>query len=77
MIYDAHPRYGLLGRCLGNGGIPEPRKQEVIDAPTERSVGSVTWKRFAATSDSPSCLRLDGPNPDVVGEEDRFVPTGS
>jgi len=76
VIYDAHPRYGLLGRCLGNGGIPEPRKQEVIDAPTERSVGSVMWKRFAATSDSPSCLALDGPNPDIVGEEDRFVPHG-
>ena len=76
VIYDAHPRYGLLGRCLGNGGIPEPRKPEVIDAPAERSVGSVMWKRFAATSDSPSCLALDGPNPDVIGEEDRFVPHG-
>jgi hypothetical protein len=29
-----------------------------------------------ATSDSPSCLALDGPNPDVVGEEDKFVPHG-
>jgi Calcineurin-like phosphoesterase len=76
VIYDAHPHFGLLGRCLGNGGIPEVRKREVIDAPTERSIGSVTWKRLSATSDSPSCLALDGPNPDVVGEEDRFVPHG-
>ena len=76
VIYDAHPRFGLLGRCLGNGGIPELRKSETLHAPTERSVGSVTWKRLSATSDSPSCLALDGPNPDVVGEEDRFVPHG-
>ena len=76
VIYDAHPRFGLLGRCLGNGGIPELRKQETRDAPSERSVGSVTWKRLSQTSDCPSCLALDGPNPDVVGEEDRFVPHG-
>jgi len=34
------------------------------------------WKRLAATADSPSCLALDGPNPDVKGEEQRFVPHG-
>jgi hypothetical protein len=76
VIYDAHPTYGLLCRCLGNGGIPELRKQETISAPSERILGSVTWKRLSATSNSPSCLALDGPNPDVVGEEERFVPHG-
>ena len=25
-IYDGIPQWGLLGRCLGNGGIPEARK---------------------------------------------------
>ena len=39
VIYDRHPRYGLLGRCLGNGGIPECRKREVKSAPTERIAG--------------------------------------
>ena len=51
------------GRCLGNGGIPEPREPEVLAAPTERHVGAITWKRLSATPDSPSCLALDGPNP--------------
>jgi len=76
VLYDPHPQYGLLGRCLGNGGIPEPRKDEVKAAPTERSVGGVMWKRMAATTDSPSCLVLDGPNRDIKGEEEKFVPHG-
>lgn len=76
VIYDKHPAFGLFGRCLGNGGIPEIRKREVKEAPTERTVEGVMWKRLAATADSPSCLALDGPNPDVKGEEQRFVPHG-
>jgi len=76
VVYDAHPAFGLLGRCLGNGGIPEPRKGNVKAAPTERTVGPVTWKRLAATPDSPSCLVLDGPNVAIKGEEDKFVPHG-
>jgi Calcineurin-like phosphoesterase len=76
VIYDTHPSFGLLGRCLGNGGIPEVRKDEVKHAPTERAVEGVMWKRMSATNDSPSCLALDGPNPDITGEEQKFVPHG-
>jgi hypothetical protein len=76
VIYDAHPSWGLLGRCLGNGGIPEPRKDEVRKAPSERTIGTTMWKRLGATADSPSCLALDGPNVYVKGEEEKFVPHG-
>jgi predicted phosphodiesterase len=76
VIYDTHPAWGLLGRCLGNGGIPEVRKDEVKNAPTEKTVEGVMWKRMAATNESPSCLALDGPNPDIVGEAQKFVPHG-
>jgi hypothetical protein len=76
VIYDRHPSFGLLGRCLGNGGIPEVRKREVKNAPTEKSVEGVMWKRLSATNDSPSCLALDGRNLDIPGEEDKFVPHG-
>ena len=76
VIYDPHPAFGLLGRCLGNGGIPEVRKPEVRNAPTEKSVEGVMWKRLSATSDSPSCLALDGPNHDIKGEGEKFVPHG-
>ncbi len=76
VIYDPHPRYGLLGRCLGNGGIPERRNREVMRAKAERRLGPVEWKRLSKTAGSPACLVLDGPNPDVRGEEEKFVPHG-
>jgi hypothetical protein len=76
VIYDPHPAFGLRGRCLGNGGIPEVRKDEVKKAPTEKQVGAFMLKRLSQTTDSPSCLALDGPNPDVKGEEEKFVPHG-
>jgi predicted phosphodiesterase len=76
VIYDRHSSFGVLGRCLGNGGIPEVRKDEVKQAPTERTLEGVMWKRMSATNDSPSCLALDGPNADIPGEEQKFVPHG-
>jgi hypothetical protein len=76
VIYDKHETYGLFGRCLGNGGIPEVRKSEVRNAPTERTVEGVIWKRLSKTENSPSCLALDGPNPDIKGEEQKFLPHG-
>jgi len=76
VIYDRHPTFGLLGRCLGNGGIPEVRKRDVKNAPTETSVEGVMWKRLGATNESPACLALDGSNPDIPGEEEKFVPHG-
>ena len=76
MIFDRHPQWGLFGRCLGHGGIPEARKPEVREARTEKTVGPIMWKRMDATADSPGALILDGPNPDIPGEEDKFVPHG-
>ncbi len=76
VIYDGHAQYGLSGRCLGNGGIPEPRKREVKDAATAHTIGNVMWKRLEATENSPGCLALDGPNPDIKNEEQKFVPHG-
>jgi hypothetical protein len=76
VLYDRHPVYGLTARCLGNGGIPEPRKKQVANAMTEASVGDLAWKRLAATDESPSCLVLDGPNRFVEGEEEKFGPHG-
>jgi hypothetical protein len=76
VLYDAHPAFGLLGRCLGNGGIPEARKDIVKNAPVERSVAHVTWKRLSANDESPACLALDGPNLDIPEKHDKFVPHG-
>jgi hypothetical protein len=76
IIYDKHAHFGLLGRCIGHGGIPAPRKSAVTGAPDACSLYGVTWKRLAANANSPSCLALDGSNPLVKGEEEKFGPHG-
>jgi hypothetical protein len=76
VIYDPHPRWGLHGRCLGNGGIPEPRKDIVKRAATAQAVGTTLWKRLEGTEASPACLALDGPNRDIKEGGDKFVPHG-
>jgi hypothetical protein len=76
IIYDRHAGSGLHARCIGNGGIPSPRKPQVTSAPTERTIAAVQWKRLGAAGDSPSSLVLDGSNPYIKGEQDRFGPHG-
>ena len=76
VIYDKHPTFGLLGRCVGHGGIPSPRKLKVMEADADRRLNGIAWKRLSAIPDAPSCLVLDGPNPLVKGEEMKFGPHG-
>jgi hypothetical protein len=76
IIYDAHASFGLLGRCVGHGGIPSPRKSEVTEAPTMRALNNIGWKRLQASAEAPSCVVLDGANPFVPGEENKFGPHG-
>src|SRR3954453_12054076 len=64
------------GRCIGHGGIPSPRKSEVMNAPAEQSLSGIKWKRLSTNADAPSCLVLDGPNPLVKNEEQKFGPHG-
>jgi predicted phosphodiesterase len=75
IIYDKHPKFGL-GRCIGHGGIPSPRNSQVLNAPADRSLNGISWKRLSATADAPSSLALDGPNPLIKGEENKFGPHG-
>lgn len=76
VLYDPDPRYGgLLGRCLGHGGMPYIRG-EVKDLPVDRRVGDSIWRRFGAENMIPSGLVLDGPNPDIEGKEDKYGPNG-
>lgn len=76
VVYDRHPGFGLLGRCIGNGGIPSPRKSVVTSAPTQTSANGIDWKRLEANAQSPGCIVLDGENPLVKGEERKFCPHG-
>ena len=76
VVFDRHPDFGLLGRCVGNGGIPAPRRDIVRQSPIDRQIGNVTWRRLEATTESPGCLVLDGPNPLIIREEEKFGPHG-
>jgi hypothetical protein len=78
VIYDRHTDYGLLGRCLGNSGIPEPRVAAVRQAPTEAAKSYIAWHRVEADPANkpgvPRSLIMDGPNPDCGSRQDDFVP---
>jgi hypothetical protein len=81
VLYDQHAGWGFFGRCLGHGGIPEPRNQSVKEAPPDaRYPGGAgcTWRRLEATADSPGCIALDGPNMDMkrASDQQKFVPHG-
>src|SRR5262249_54769000 len=54
IIYDAHASFELLGRCVGHGGIPSPRKSEVRDAPAVETLNNIAWKRLEPRTEAPS-----------------------
>ncbi len=81
VLYDAHADWGLLGRCLGNGGVPEPRLAAVRDSPIAPGLPGGkhwSWRRLDATGDVPASVVLDGENLDMVkaSHQRRFVPHG-
>ena len=81
VIYDVHQEWNLLGRCLGNGGIPQAPKDEVrsASADTKRaSLEGTTWRRLEKNDNAPGCIVLDGPNAAMKKDSDKkkFVPHG-
>lgn len=75
-FYEPDGRYGgLLGRCLGHGGMPYTRGA-VEDLPVEREVGDSIWRRFGAKNLVPGGRVLDGPNPYIKGHETKYGPHG-
>jgi calcineurin-like phosphoesterase family protein len=73
VIYDRHPAWGLLGRCIGHGGMPYFRDDVTSYEPDQ---GDERWRRVPAKNLVPSGLLLDGPNPYVPEHEDRYGPNG-
>lgn len=74
-------RSGLLGRCIGHGGMPESRKM-TRNLPKAPGQDKADWRLAPArlcakgTVVAPPSLVLEGPNPLIVGEEDKFTPNG-
>ncbi len=72
VLYDAHPAWGLLGRCVGHGGYPYFRDDfshlPTIDAPY--------WRRMEARNLVPGAVLLDAPNPFVEENPERYGANG-
>lgn len=70
VIYQAHEEYGLLGRCLGNGGMPNKR-DKIADFPVVRSVDGCVWRRYDGDA-APPAEYLDGPNKFITDDPDKY-----
>ncbi len=78
---EPDPQFGLWGRCIGHGGMPESRKRtRNLPRASEKMFERAEWRR-AGTREAgglwlPSATVLEGPNPFIPGEEDKFTPHG-
>jgi hypothetical protein len=82
-IYEADEgRTGLLGRCIGHGGMPESRKKSRgLPPATGFGMNGGDWRQVPARMKNgsrlaPPSVILEGPNPLITGEEDDFTPHG-
>jgi hypothetical protein len=71
LVYDLHPTWSLLGRCIGHSGFPEFRKAEWGPTPAK-----VTWLKFDSKGAVPAAVLLDGPNSYIKGHESEYLPHG-
>jgi hypothetical protein len=72
VLYDAHPAWGLHGRCIGHGGYPYFRDQLSHLTIAEGSV----WRRLESRNLVPGAIVLDAPNAYVAGEEEKYGANG-
>lgn len=76
---DGH--FGILGRCIGHGGMPQSRTATIgLPRETDADFARAEWKRSPARIVEGNQLSdvsvLDGPNPLIPGEEEKFSPHG-
>jgi hypothetical protein len=81
ILYDAHPAWGMRGRCVGHGGFPYFRDDHVRSAPSVPVPGAASssplkWKRLDARNLVPGGIILDGANPLVEPDKDNYGPHG-
>jgi Calcineurin-like phosphoesterase len=91
VIYDRHPSWKLLGRCIGHGGYPYFRDTAELkkrNGKLQNGANGSTWYRMDGADMSadasrvpgglkiPSSLVLDGPNPYLEDDADDYGPHG-
>lgn len=76
-IYDRHPLWGLHGRCIGHGGIPDIRHHVAKGAKPKKSLNNnMALFELPGLYPNPRCLLLDGPNVWIPGHEQQYGPHG-
>ena len=71
VLFDPHPAWGTLGRCIGHGGYPYFR-----DDLSAYPADGPGWRRIEAKNLVPGAVVLDAPNPYVEGEADKYGANG-
>lgn len=71
VLYDRHPAWGMLGRCVGNGGFPAYR-DDLTQYPAEG--GDQRWRRLPARNLVPGGVVLDVRNsyPRLAGQRREY-----
>lgn len=76
VVYDPHPAFGFLGRCIGHGGIPYTRTPVTGFPVSLQAPDGAVWRRFDPRGTAPGGLVLDGPNPYVGSGANKYGPHG-
>ena len=71
VLYEAHSKWGLKARCIGNGGFPSFRDDLSGGRPNQTQ-----WIKLSAKPGVPAAEILDGPNPFVTDDPERYSPHG-
>jgi Calcineurin-like phosphoesterase len=71
VLYEPHSTWGLKGRCVGNGGFPAFR-----DKVTATPSATYEWVTLKTAPHAPAARLLDGPNPWVTDDPQRYSPHG-
>lgn len=74
-------RFGLYGRCIGHGGMPQSRRAtRGLSEAREPRYAKGEWRRSPAQkvdgNELPACVVLEGRNPYIKDEEEKFSPHG-
>jgi hypothetical protein len=71
LLYDPHPAWGVHGRCIGHSGYPYFRAK-LESARCEVAGAGFAWYRLGGKNLVPGALVLDGPNPYLPGQAEKY-----
>jgi hypothetical protein len=74
VLFDAHPAWGVHGRCVGHSGFPYFRDALTQLAGVDAPLGT-TWRRKTGNG-VPDGIVLDGPNPYLAKHETKYGTQG-